>query len=106
MNKEQWGFHGDVNVVLNVKIPENAKPVEKMPDVIQWGEVSNHAHRLYGDGFTIFETPEKKRFLRIVKPTALKHEEHREVTLPPGDHEIRITRELGWFDDMVNPVVD
>ncbi len=90
-----WLFHGDVIVILNAK-----------PDVIQWGEHSNHAHRLHGDGFTILETPERVRYLRLLKETPLKHEEHHEIKLPPGDHEIRIIREVGWFDDVVAPVVD
>lgn len=98
--------HGDVILVPTNNLPDIAKPIKEMKDVVQWGEVTNHAHRLYGDGFTILETPEKKRYLKLIKTTALRHEEHAKIDLPSGDYEVRIVREKNHFDDLVAPVVD
>lgn len=77
-------------------------------NVLQEGEHTGHAHRLHGDGFTVFEHPTtKQKHLRIVKaPVALRHEEHNKIDVPPGDYEVRIVKEYDHFEEETRNVVD
>ena len=60
--------------------------------VLAYGEVTGHAHAIYDKGATLTET-ENKRFLEIVKPLTLDHEEHDSVALEPGTYEVIQQRE-------------
>lgn len=94
--------HGDVQLKPSI-IPKADKI---KTNVLQEGEHTGHAHRLYGDGFTVFETKEKQKYLRVVKPVALRHEEHKEIMIPPGDYVINITREYDHFLEESRQVQD
>ena len=101
---------GDVVLVLIDKIPSDLKKVKA--DVLQEGEATGHAHRLHGNDFEIFapkgpyNNETARKHLRIVKPTLLKHEEHREIKLPPGDYEVRVVREYDHFLEETRRVAD
>ena len=41
-------------------------------DIVQEGEATGHAHRLHGDGYRLYETPQKQKYLKLVSPTSLK----------------------------------
>lgn len=100
---EYWQ-QGDV-LIKPAVIPADA--VATKGSVLQEGEATGHAHRLHGDGFTVYENPKtRKRHLRLVKPTALRHEEHKEIALPPGDYEIDIVREYDHFEEEARRVAD
>lgn len=89
------------------ELPSGLK--ELKTDVVQEGEATGHAHRLHGssDDYQLFENPKQKvKYLRIVKPVALRHEEHHEVLLPPGDYRIGIVREYDHFKEEAKQVVD
>lgn len=86
------------------KLPEKLTPLKT--DIVQEGEATGHAHRLHGDGFELFETPAKEKHLRLVAPTALRHEEHQEIILPPGDYRIGIVREYDHFKEEARRVAD
>lgn len=86
-------------------------PKDKMDllktNIIEHGEATGHAHRLDIDEFEHLQNPKtKERYLRIAKPTKVKHEEHGAITLPPGEYRIGRVREKGMFDDLIAPVVD
>ena len=55
--------------------------------VLAYGEATGHAHAIYDEGATLAER-ENKRFLEIVKPVALVHEEHDSMYLEPGTYEV------------------
>lgn len=75
--------------------------------VIEEGEATGHAHRLHTEEFEHLINPKtKERYLRLAKPSKVRHEEHEEITLPPGEYRIGRVREKGMFDDLVAPVVD
>lgn len=85
------------------QLPEG---LEKQKDnVIQHGEGTGHAHRLVG-GEIYIEPKTKEKYLRLVKPSRVVHEEHHPINLPPGQYRIGIVREKGMFDDLIAPVVD
>jgi len=87
-------------------IPKTATKAELENGIVEHGEATGHAHRLTARDFEYFETPEKTRHLRLLKPIALKHEEHDPITLPPGEYRIGRVKEKGMFDDLIAPVVD
>jgi hypothetical protein len=79
---------GDV-LLIPAKLPANAVQRKITGDVIlAYGEVTGHAHRIA----VVDEGPERvqlwdagaERFLRVLETTALTHEEHAPVALPPG----------------------
>ena len=109
MSKAAYFQQGDVVLVPVERIP--AEFVEAETNVLQEGEVTGHAHRLHGDGFRVHAIPGKvgnadKKYLRLVKPVALRHEEHKEIKLPTGDFEIRIVREYDHFEEEARRVAD
>lgn len=96
---------GDV-LIKPAKIPSDTAATKG--NVLQEGEHTGHAHRLHGDGFTVFEHPKTKRkHLRIVKGgVMLRHEEHKAFEVPPGDYEIDIVREYDHFEEETRSVLD
>lgn len=100
-----WVEQGDVCIFPVSKIPAG---LEKTSDgVLQHGEATGHAHRLHGGGFTIFEDKkENRKYLRLVRPTMLKHEEHKEIELPAGDYVVGIVKEYDHFKEEARRVVD
>lgn len=89
---------GDV-LLIKEALPSGLTTVKKDP-VLQYGEATGHAHRLTSDDFELFEEPKTKtRYLKLLKPTVLKHEEHDPITLPPDTYRIDIIREVGDMED-------
>lgn len=96
--------HGDVVLVVKPMPDDLTKLSTK---VIQEGESTGHAHRLHTQSAEIWEHPKTKaRHLRIVEPSALRHEEHKEIMLPPGEYEVRIVREFDHFKEEARRVID
>ena len=96
--------HGDVHLIEIDMIPGDAEATKDR--VVEHGEVTGHAHRLVGDDATIFQSKSGVRFLRVVKPTDLSHEEHQTRTIPPGIYEIRRTRETDHMEGVTRQVAD
>lgn len=95
---------GDV-IIQKAKLPTGIKKIDT--NILQEGEHTGHAHRLWGNGYTVFENPStKQKYLKIVKPVALRHEEHKEFNIPAGDYEIRIVREYDHFEEEMRNVMD
>lgn len=92
---------GDVLLVLVTAIPAGAKDVTpKDRIVLAYGEVTGHAHAVYPE--TVEQKPVMparmwdagaERFLQVVSQTALKHEEHAAIPLPPGIYKVVQQRE-------------
>lgn len=98
---------GDVLLIAVAAIPQGAKDVTPEDRiVIAEGEVTGHAHAVYPE--VDQARPRQKpvmparmwdagaeRFLQVVGPTALKHEEHAPVQLDPGNYRVVHQREYG-----------
>ncbi len=95
---------GDVVIKPIKNVPKNALPLKE--NALAYGEVTGHAHRLHEGQFQIFETPKKERYLRVVTPSMLRHEEHKQFEVPPGDYKIDIVREYDHFEQLVRQVAD
>lgn len=76
-------------------------------NVVQHGEATGHAHRLHGDGFRLYKNPKDDvRYLRIVNVTALRHDEHKEIWIQPGDYRIGVVQEYDHFSEEARRVAD
>jgi len=104
---------GDVLLVRVDSIPRKAKDITpKDRIVLAYGEVTGHAHAVYpevaeqGALDRIFgkdpQSPALKaklwdagaeRFLQVMEKTALRHEEHTAIELPPGNYKVVRQRE-------------
>ena len=82
---------GDVLLTPIQSLPSGAVDITP-PDgrvVLAHGEVTGHAHAIYERGTEAAPTVRLwsagvERFLQVLAPVGLKHEEHRHPTLPPG----------------------
>lgn len=105
----EWGLHGDV-VIKRVKdLPDDFDNMTTEPkNCLAYGEATGHAHQLQEGEFELKIDPAnpKKRYLKIVKPTALRHHEHKEVTLFPGNYKISIQKNYDPFAKKIGDVVD
>lgn len=106
-NKKSYLQQGDVLLAKVDEIP--AEAVLTNTNVLQEGEHTGHAHRLDGttQDFEVFEMPTtKEKFLKVLNPVALRHEEHRAFKIEPGNYKIGIVREYDPFQKLVRKVVD
>jgi hypothetical protein len=96
---------GDV-LFFSEDIPKSLDNIDT--PIVEHGEHTGHAHRLQeADEYEHLQHPNtKERYLRIVRPATVTHEEHMPVTLPPGEYRIGRVREKGMFDDLIAPVID
>lgn len=88
--------------------------------VIQEGEHTGHAHRIrmFHHGETGGAMPECKqwemfldkntntKYLRVNEPIEVDHEEHKTVTIPPGEYRIGIVQEYDHFLEEARAVQD
>lgn len=103
--------HGDVDLVSVSKIPKEAKLVTSSKDfhkdgfVLAYGEVTGHRHLLktgkqqiestdpairemFVEGkVKVYETEKGVRYVQVLAPTPLVHEDHRTLVIPEGIYE-------------------
>lgn len=88
--------HGDVIITPVDAIPQDAKLLNRKE--LAYGEVTGHAHRI--DVGELFQTKEGKLYLKVSELTRVTHEEHKTVTLRPGNYFIGLARQYdekeGW----------
>lgn len=99
--------HGDV--ILKPVTAAQGKQEKLKEYTLAHGEVTGHHHTLYplteGAFLSLFKDGEK-RFLDLAEPWALRHQEHREIVVPPGLYEIGIEREYDPFERLMRKVID
>lgn len=107
MTNRQGYQQGDVLLVRTDRVPEGAVKVAPKARgvVVAEGEATGHAHVMDPRTVTEFEIG-GMRFLEVVEPDSLKHEEHDTQTIEPGVYEIRTVVEKDWLADAVRPVFD
>lgn len=67
-------------------------PRERGAVVLAHGEATGHAHRIVSPGARLYEHA-SERFLDVLESTALLHEEHDPIPVPPGVYRIVRQRE-------------
>jgi len=91
---------GDVLLFVDEK-PKSGKKVRAKNGrlILAEGEATGHAHAIKaGDGVSLMEC-DGSLFLSTEKRVTIKHEEHKAVTIPPGDYRIGKVREYDHFEE-------
>lgn len=101
---KKYQQQGDVLIGQITEIPKDAKKINT--DVLQHGELTGHAHRLFDGEFEVLERPTGEKFLNVFTPTMLRHEEHHEQVIAPGAYRIGIVVETDPFEKMTRRVLD
>lgn len=106
-SKGNYGFHGDV-VLYKESLPENFNEMDKCTDnILALGEATGHHHKLFGEGIDLRECPKTKvKYLKLVEPVELKHQEHHVVEIAPGSYRIGIQKEYDHFQEETRRVAD
>lgn len=92
-NESQIIRQGDVCLVPIADLPADVEDVtpKKGRVVLMHGEATGHAHAFYDRGVMLLQSKQepRRRFLWVVKTTALlRHEEHETAHVPPGLYEL------------------
>lgn len=87
---------GDVLIIPVDSVPSNTETVPRDQGriVLAYGEVTGHAHAIVAP-YAALVAKGAERFLTVkgTKAAFLRHEEHREIRLPPGNYQIIRQRE-------------
>ena len=85
---------GDVNLIKvdEPKVFDEEIKADNGSTILAYGEVTNHAHRIPATHAKQFKLGGKE-YVKVTKPTQLKHEEHFPINLPVGTYEKVIARE-------------
>lgn len=81
----------------------------KRNNELAYGEAHGHCHRLVGqeEDYEILHSPTtKERYLRIVNPVMLSHEEHKTQTIDKGLYKFGQVQEYDPFEQYVRSVID
>ena len=103
------GMHGDVAIYRVEELPREFLTMKKEPHgCLAYGEATGHAHKLFDGEFDLRVDPVETtvRHLRVIEPVKLRHQEHKEVTLLPGNYRIGIQREYDPFEKRIREVAD
>lgn len=81
---------------------DNEKAKKVIGDLLHKGQ--QHHHRLRGS-FEMYDDA-GVRYVRVVEPTELFHEEHRPIELPAGDYRLDIVQEFDHLENEARNVID
>jgi hypothetical protein len=98
---------GDVLIIEHdAGIPAECAALTRGRDgvVLADGEATGHRHRILSRDATLYEHPSGERFLRVGTSTALLHEEHDPIPVPPGTY--RVVRQREYHPDQIAYVAD
>jgi hypothetical protein len=91
---------GDVLIEQVSRIPQNAIRQQREPGnrvVLAYGEATGHHHSIETADIDVadwWKSPDGKfQYLALQKDTDVKHQEHKSITLPPGNYRVRRQRE-------------
>ena len=97
---------GDITLERVDRLPSGAKKASHR--ILAQGEATGHAHRLEEatDGL-LYEATDGTLYMRVgPKGATIAHEEHRPITLPPGDYRIGRVQEYDHFAEEARRVRD
>jgi hypothetical protein len=98
MNMYQQG-----DCLLKIKKINFSGMKEVQTDLLFKGE--QHHHRLRGD-FHQFDNADGNRFIKVIGPTELFHEEHKSINLPAGDYALEFVQEYDHWLEESRQVID
>lgn len=90
------------DVLLKTQAIDQEKAQFILGDLLHKGQ--QHHHRLRGK-FEMCEY-DGTRFLRVIEPTDLFHEEHEMIKLPPGEYRLDFVQEYSHWEEESRAVID
>lgn len=73
------------------------------------GEATGHHHTVYVpkiEDMEAYKTANGGWILKLRTEGIIRHQEHKEIVLPPGTYRVGREREMDWFQKAVRKVVD
>jgi len=107
---------GDVLLKRVNKLPEGLTEIKDL--VLQHGETTGHKHQFAGNAAVkIYAKPrtqtelriteiDGEKYIQVLEPSALSHEEHKTINVEPGIYQLDIVREYDYEKDEVRRVID
>ncbi|HBP64561.1 MAG TPA: hypothetical protein DD730_09860 [Desulfosporosinus sp.] len=97
--------HGDVDIKQIEKLPTKLKKSGDL--ILAFGEVTGHSHRFTDRSqVEVFLAADGMKYLKVLSPSPLIHEEHKEIKILPGLYEVKIEREWDYSEEEMKKVVD
>lgn len=110
-------FQGDVDIRSIPDIPKSAKLLDNK--TVMYGEATGHHHTFTQGQVLVFEPTEGEtmtvrgneqipiqKYVQVLKPAVLEHQEHAKQTIPPGNYAILQEREWDVLDNQIRRVLD
>jgi hypothetical protein len=99
--------HGDVLLIRVGNLPEG-KQVRRREPIVEYGEMTGHAHRLTGDAEVILMDGREEQKYVIVgeQGGTLIHEEHDTIILDPGYYQAVRQKEFNQYERSARNVLD
>ena len=103
--KEMYYQQGDVIIEKIETLPQNLKSLPHR--VLADGEVTGHKHVVAEEELSdLFVDENGNLFLKTSGRTTVKHEEHKPITIEPGNYKIRRVQEYDHFEEEARNVRD
>ena len=97
--------HGDV-LLRSIEKMNSLKPVTCTRIVLAEGEVTGHAHVITDVKNVNFYENDGKKYIDVLAPANLTHEEHNTLVIPVGYYEIDQVKEYDPFEEEIRKVRD
>ena len=95
---------GDVSLHEIRELPKEVFRAES--NVLALGEVTGHSHRFEEKEIVVFEDRNGSKYVQLLKPAVLVHEEHENIKIDKGLYAVRIEREFDVFSEAIKEVTD
>ena len=107
MQKDKYYQQGDVILEAVAELPDGkAVPAQARGYVLAEGDATGNVHRIEEVAGVAFVEKDGLFYIQNQKPVAVKHEEHKTITLPAGIWRVRGVREYDHFSEEARRVVD
>ena len=94
---------GDVGLYQVKSIPKAFK--KEKGNILALGETSGHMHQFI-KGKWQFYTDGIKRYVEVLQPSIINHEEHNQIIIPIGEYEQISEREYDYPGEEIRTVID
>ena len=88
------------------EVQEIPKGENSKDNVLVEGEHTGHAHRITNMENVVKTVVGTAIFLKVLHEVRVRHEEHKEILLPPGNYKIDQVNEDDHFEEEVRKVMD
>ena len=104
--------HGDILLRRIKDMPSKRGLIKRTEPIVEYGEVTGHAHRLVGEVEVYAEQEAGQTASYVVVPETVKesvklvHEEHNTIELEPGVYQVTRQREYNPYTQEARRVAD